>query len=70
MSEARRWGAVAAAIAVAAGLTALGALLVTPQGDAASGAAPATVPTDDATVVATLQTSGAPRSAELVAALR
>ena len=70
MSRIGRWGAVAAAIAAAAGLAALGALAVAPKGDTASGTAPATVPADDEVVVATLQSSGAPRSAELVAALR
>ena len=70
MTRAGRWIAVAAAMVAAAGITALGALVVAPEGGSPSASGAMTIPTDGDAIVAVLRTARAPRSPELVAALR
>lgn len=69
MTRAGQYGAIAAAILVAAGLVVLGSLAIAP-GSGGVGSEITTVPDDDATVVATLRSTGNARSPALVAALR
>lgn len=70
MTRAGRWIAVAAAMHAAAGITALGALVMAPEGDNTAASKMMTIPTDGDAIVALLRTARAPRSPELVAALR